>query len=84
LKLKEVIAKKAKERVLAGKADPVQNSAQGKTRDNLAKMAQVSHDTISKVEIIEREAAPEVNCGIYTVHIIYLDMPEPAWSQKYN
>ena len=37
----------------AGKADPVQKSAQGKTRDEVAKVAGVSHDTIHKVEVIE-------------------------------
>lgn len=39
--------------MLRGKSDPVQNSAQGgKTRDDLAKIAGVSHDTINRVEFI--------------------------------
>ena len=53
----------ARERMVAGKADPVQNSAQGsegKTRDALADIAGVSHDTLAKVERIERDAIPEV------------------------
>ena len=64
LKLKEAVAAEAKKRMLKGKkADPVQKSAQGsrgKTRDELAKMAGVSHDTIAKVEKIVAEAEPEV------------------------
>lgn len=57
LRLKPVIAEKAAERMLAGKSDPTQKSAQGETRDNIASIAGVSHDTIAKVEKIE-EAAP--------------------------
>jgi len=53
LKLKPLIAKQAEQRMKAGKADPVQKSAQGKTRDELATIAGVSHDTIHKVETIE-------------------------------
>jgi hypothetical protein len=43
--------------MVAGKADPVQNSAQGsegKTRDALADIAGVSHDTIAKVDLSAR------------------------------
>lgn len=36
--MKQVIAAKAKERMLAGKSDPVQKSSQGKTRESLASM----------------------------------------------
>lgn len=64
LKLKDAIAAEAKKRMLKGKkADPTQRSAEGKggeTRDELAKMAGVSHDTIAKVEKIVAEAEPEV------------------------
>lgn len=55
LKLKPVIAEKAKERML----NPLQNSAQGTTRDQIAKAAGVSHDTIHKVEKIQEKASPE-------------------------
>ena len=57
------MAKLARERMVAGKADPVPNLAQGsegKTRDALADIAGVSHDTLAKVERIEVEAIPEV------------------------
>lgn len=45
--------------MLAGKTDPPQKSAEGptgETRDTLAKLAGVSHDTLSKVETLERDA----------------------------
>lgn len=64
LRLKEVIAARAKARMLAGKPiDPVQNSAQGKTRDALAAAADVSHDTIHKVEVVERDAPEPVKAA---------------------
>lgn len=60
LKLKPVIAEKAKERMLSGKADPGQKSGQGKTDKELAKVAGVSHDTIHKVEVIENSGDKEL------------------------
>lgn len=60
LLLKPAIEEKAEERMKAGKADPVKKSAQGKTREKIAKAAGVSHDTVSKVNTIEAEASPEV------------------------
>ena len=64
LKLKAVVAAEAKKRMLKGKkADPVPTLAQGgggKTRDELAKMANVSHGTLAKVEKIVTEAKPAV------------------------
>jgi hypothetical protein len=42
------IKEEAKERELAGK--PSEESAQGKTRDKVAKFVDVSHDTLSKLE----------------------------------
>lgn len=60
LQLEGMYADEAKKRMLAGKADPVQNSSQGtetgKTRDKVAAVAGVSHDTLRKVKIIENEA----------------------------
>lgn len=61
LKLKPMIAEKAKERqAQAGRGEDVQKSAQAKTRDELAKAAGVSHDTIHKVEVIEEKATPAI------------------------
>ena len=60
LKLKPVIAAKAKERqgTRTDKGNIVQNSA--RSRDELAKAAGVSHDTIHKVEKIQQKAPEEV------------------------
>jgi ParB-like chromosome segregation protein Spo0J len=65
LKLKDAIAAEAKKRQgarndLKAKTNIVQKSAPSKTRDELAKMAGVSHDTIAKVEKIIAGAEPEV------------------------
>lgn len=61
LKLKPLIAAQAKKRMADG-AKGVQISAQakGKTRDDLAKAAGVSHDTIHKVETVIEKGTPEV------------------------
>ena len=66
LRLKPIIQEKAKERqrTSTGGAIPqlVQKSApaeKSKTRDELAKLAGVSHDTIEKVETIQKEGTPE-------------------------
>lgn len=57
LKLKPMIAARAKKRMQAGKADPTKKSAEGETRQQLATIAGVSHDTIHKVEKIEAEGS---------------------------
>lgn len=61
LKLKPLIAAQAKKRMSDG-AKGVQISAQakGKTRDDLAKAAGVSHDTIHKVETVMEHGTPEI------------------------
>lgn len=78
LKLKPLIAEKAEKRMKAGKADPVQKSAQGKTREELAKVAGVSHDTIHKVETIETKAPEQlkeqVKTGQKTINQAYLEL----------
>lgn len=60
LKLKPIIAEKAKERMLSGKKNPNQKSDEGMTSNNLAKLAGVSHDTIHKVEVIENKGSEEI------------------------
>lgn len=59
LKLKPMIVGKAKERqgTRTDRGNIVQKSA--RSRDELAKVAGVSHDTIHKVETIEAKATPE-------------------------
>ena len=67
LRLKGVIAARAKARQQGGQGGVllVQNSAQakGKTRDALAAAADVSHDTIHKVEAVERDAPEPVRAA---------------------
>ena len=62
LQLEETIAARAKQRQLRKPADfVVQNSAQqNKTRDEVAKLANVSHDTVAKVKRINAQGAPEL------------------------
>lgn len=60
LRLKPIIQEKAKENQIKSGGAVRQKSAQPvKTRDELAKLAGVSHDTIEKVEIIQKEGSPE-------------------------
>ena len=60
LKLKPKLREEARERqVLGGKSKLPQNSAEPEVRDQLANLANVSHDTIAKVEYIEKKATPE-------------------------
>ena len=65
LELKPIIAEKAKERQ-GERTDIVQKSASsyGKTRDELAAIAGVSHDTIAKVERIEKSASEEIRAKV--------------------
>ena len=60
LNMKDRIAAEARERMLAGKSDPTQKSAGGETRQILARIAGVSHDTLQKVEVLERKASLEL------------------------
>ncbi|MFA4973863.1 MAG: DNA N-6-adenine-methyltransferase [bacterium] len=53
---KPLVAKLAEDRMKVGIANPDQISDQGRTLDILAAIADVSHDTIHKVEVIERDA----------------------------
>jgi ParB family chromosome partitioning protein len=68
LELKPIIAEKAKERQLStlaqNKTDVQISAPRGKTRDELAAIAGVSHDTISKVEKIELSASEDVKAQV--------------------
>lgn len=62
LRLKPILQEEAKNRMVSGKAAPMPNSAQGSkgaVRDELAKIAGVGHDTIERVQVIEKSATPE-------------------------
>lgn len=79
LQLKPIIAKEAKKRqAQAGRGEEVQKSAQAKTRDELAKIAGVSHDTIHKVETIYNEGDDEikqaVRSGEMSINQAYLNV----------
>lgn len=62
LRLKPVIAEKAKEkqREAGGAVRQISDKAVIDTKKEIAKVSGLSHDTIAKVEKIERQAAPEV------------------------
>ncbi|MDX5584302.1 MAG: DNA methyltransferase [Aureibaculum sp.] len=62
LLLKPIIAEKAKEKQIESGGAVPQKSAKPTidTRKEIAKQAGVSHDTISKVERIQKDAAPEI------------------------
>jgi hypothetical protein len=82
LRLKSMLEDQARARMLAGKAlDPVQNSAQGKTRDQLAAIASVSHDTIAKVTFIEEHAPAELKAQLHTgevsINAAYSELNRP-------
>ena len=73
LKLKPIIAAKAKENLATHTAEGyqgLQNSAKAvDTRQEIAKAAGVSHDTIAKVEKIEKSAPQEVKAALKTGNI---------------
>lgn len=65
LKLKPIIANAARKRqAQAGRGEVVQKSAQAKTREELASIAGVSHDTIHKVEVIESSGREDIKQAI--------------------
>lgn len=78
LKLKPMMAEEAKKRMLSGRANPSQKSGQGKTDKELAKLAGVSHDTIHKVETINKEGSDQikqaVRSGEMSINQAYLDV----------
>ena len=69
LELEEEVKEAAKGRMLAGvRLNPVQNSAPGsdagKSRQAIAQIAGVSHDTIAKAKVIRDEGIPEIHAVI--------------------
>jgi hypothetical protein len=64
LELKSLISAKAKERQLSGLKNqnvvPQHVAERGETNEELAKIAGVSHETIRRVELIQKEAPKEV------------------------
>ena len=94
LRLKPIIEAKAKERQgTRSDLNIVQKSALSestKSRDELAKLAGVSHDTIHKVEIIKEKASPEQLSRARTggkgnsVHAIYTEIKKKEEPEKYE
>lgn len=72
LELESVFKEKAKEQQIRKPESVKQKSAEQKpieTRKELAKVANVSHDTIAKVKHIEQKATPEVKAKLSTGEI---------------
>ncbi len=85
IKHEPILSRMASLRSLSGKAiDPPQNSAwgsaKGETRDKLAKMAGVSHDTIAKVKELDAKADDEtkrkLRAGEVSIHKAYTDLKD--------
>ena len=79
LKLKPVIAEKAKEnQKSAGGAVPQKSAKAVNTREELAKAAKVSHDTIHKVEVIQQKASEKekqaLRKGDLSINKVYSDI----------
>jgi len=100
LELKEVYAKEAKERQLKGKKtndDLVQNSVQGqepkKTVEKIAKRAEVSRDTIAKVEKIEKakeegkideKTYKDLQTGDTSINKVFTDLKKEEKKQEFK
>ena len=71
LELESLISAKAKEkqREAGGAVRQKSDKAGVDTKKELAKIAGVSHDTIHKVKVIEREAPPEIKGAAQSGHI---------------
>lgn len=88
LKFEPMLAEAAKKKMLAGvKLDPPQNSAEGReTRNKLAEIAGVSHDTISKVKKLVADADEETKSklrkGKVSVHKAYTDLMTKERGEK--
>jgi phage N-6-adenine-methyltransferase len=63
------------------KLDPTQKSAGGETRDRIAEIANVSHDTIDKVKKIEAKASDEIKqqllSGEISINQAFKDLHKP-------
>ncbi len=82
LELENIFKVEAIERMHKGKSlDPTQKSAGGETRDKIAEIANVSHDTIAKVKKIESKASDEIKkqlfSGEISINQAYKDIHKP-------
>ncbi len=87
LKLKPMIAEKAKEKQseAGGAVHQKSDKAEVNTKKELAKVAGVSHDTIHKVEVIETKATPQtkqqVRSGEKSINQAWLEIKEKERKQ---
>jgi hypothetical protein len=82
LKLEPLIAVKKEERMKAGKAvDAVQNFADGRTADQVGKMAGVSSETARKAKVIAKEAdeptKEALRQGQRSIHSVFQELLPP-------
>jgi hypothetical protein len=95
LQLEPLIAKKAKENQIRKPESVPQKSAEQKveTRQEVAKVAKVSHDTVAKVKVINKaveagKVAPEVieklRSGEVSINRVVKDVKEAATAEKRN
>jgi DNA-binding XRE family transcriptional regulator len=84
LELKTMIQEKAKEKQKKGgerKVSQKSDEASMRTDEELAKLAGVSHDTIHKIEVIEKEAPPEIkeaaSSGKFSINKAYQATKKP-------
>jgi len=82
LELENIFKAEAIGRMRKGKSlDPTQKSAGGETRDKIAEIANVSHDTIDKVKKIESKASDETKkqllSGEISIKQAYKDIHKP-------
>ena len=65
MRLEPLIAARAKDRKWAGKkADLPPTLAEGETRDELAKVAGISHGTLAKVKVIAEKAPEDIKAKL--------------------
>lgn len=76
----------ARARMLSGVADPTQKSAGGETRDALATMAGVSHDTFTKCEYVLDHGDESTKAGMLSgsvsIHQAYTDTEHEIRKQE--
>lgn len=82
LEFENTYKEEAIERMRKGKkSDLTQESAGGETRDKIAEIANVSHDTIAKVKKIKEKASDETKnqllCGELSINQAYKDLHKP-------
>lgn len=82
LKLEHILRQAARERMLAGRPDPLPNSGQGRVDDELAKIADVGHDTIHRVRYIAEHAdeptKERLRSGETTINAEYTRLKTPG------